>query len=142
MISSYVFPEQVLQAKEKFVYSSTIKGLSELYIRIELRQTLKNQELLRYKLDYPVFMLLYFAEWQIELLKSVTCGDQLYLDGTFKVCPENISQMVTLLIKKREWNCSIPTGFVLLQDHKSETYMVMLQYIIRMTPSLRKVDDM
>ncbi len=50
-------------------------------------------------------MMLYSAEWQIELLKSVTTEDQLFLDGTFKVYPENISQMVTLLIKKREWNC-------------------------------------
>jgi hypothetical protein len=139
-LSCYVFPEQVLQAKEKFVYSSVIQDLSELYIRSDLRQTLKGQEFLQYKLDYPVFMMLYSAEWQIELLKSVTTEDQLFLDGTFKVCPENISQMVTLLIKKREWNCSIPTAFVLLQDHKSETYMEMLQYIIRMAPSLRKVD--
>lgn len=74
--------------------------------------------------------------------KSVTAEDQLFIDGTFRVCPENITQMITLSIKKREWSCEIPTVFNLVQYQSTQTYLMIWTFILMLAPSIRKVSQL
>jgi hypothetical protein len=140
--SAFIYPEQVIQAKEKFVYTYQVEDLSEIYIRSDLRDTCKGNPFLRFFLSYPVFMIVYAADWQIDILKSATSEDLLFIDGTFRVCRQNVSQMVSLLMKKIEWQCVVPLVFVLLQDQNTEAYVEMWNYIHRLAPSLRKVENL
>jgi hypothetical protein len=105
--SAFIYPEQEIQAKEKFVYTSQVEDLSEIYIRSDLRDTCKGNAFLRFFFSCPVFMIVYAVDWQIDILKSAISEDQLFIDGKFRICPQNVSQMVSLSMKKREWQCAL-----------------------------------
>lgn len=141
-LQQYIFPEQVHEARHKFVHTASISDWNDLYSRKEFTHTSLGQAYLRTLHLYPEFLIQYAADWQIDLLKSVTQEDQLFVDGTFNVCPMNIEQMVTLLVKKKTWNHALPVVHALLQRRQESTYVHMWNHIIRLAPELQNVNNL
>ncbi len=66
-------------------------------------------------------------------------GDQLFIDSTFDVCPENVEQMLSVLVKKREWTKGVSVMYCFLQRKQESTYINLLQHMVRLAPSLTAV---
>jgi len=138
----FIFPSQVQEAKSKFVYTASIKDWEDLYVREELRQTHHHQEFLRTLHLYPEFIIQFAADWQIDILKTVTAKDQLFIDGTFDICPEGMQQMVTLLIKRQAWSFALPVVHSLLRRKTESAYVHMLNHIVRLAPEITSVENL
>jgi len=135
----YVITEEdVSQMKRKF-YSERIYCLQDIYSRSDVAQTKNGEQFVRWVQGFPHFLLVFASNYQLNLLKSVTMEDQLYVDGTFDICPEGCEQMVTLHIRKKEQPKSFPCLFAFMQNAKELDYWYLWWVIIYLVPELDNV---
>lgn len=134
--------EDVQDMKKKF-YSERITCLQDLYIRPDLAQTKSEDQFVRIVHGFPVFLIVYASNYQMNLLKSITHEDQIYVDGTFDFCPEGCEQMITIHIRKKGHEKAIPAMFIFLNKRDYETYLYMWSSISTLLiPELMKLDKL
>ncbi len=66
-----IFPSQVVQAKEKYLYMASITDWQDLFIRDELSKTKHGQQFTRTVHLYPEFLIQWSADWQIQQLNGI-----------------------------------------------------------------------
>jgi hypothetical protein len=126
----YIFPQQVKEAREKFIYTKDVKTFEEISMRDDLCQTRSGQRYVYIYMQLPVFIFMLSSDWQINLLRHINTKDQIFIDGTFKVCPLGVTQMVSILVKKTGWREALPVAHTLLKNKEETTYSEMLRFII------------
>lgn len=133
--------EDVQEMKNKF-YTERINCLQDFYIRPDLSQNSNGEQFVRWVHGFPYFLLIWSSNYQMNILKSVTKDDQMYIDGTFDICPEGCEQMVVLHIRKKGSNISVPIMFILLQRKDEMCYWWMWLVITQLVPELLTLDKM
>lgn len=98
--------------------------------------THENQPFLVSMEGFPHVRFIYINPAQMQLLENSTPEDELFVDGTFDICPPGYDQTVTLLFKKHKGLTSRPPTFALLQGKKQGTYISMWKKITELVPSL------
>ncbi|KAG2388305.1 hypothetical protein C9374_000469 [Naegleria lovaniensis] len=131
--------EDVKEMKKKF-YTERIECLQDLYIRQDLSCTKSQDQFVRWVQGFPHFLLIYGSNYQINILKEVTEEDQIYIDGTFDVCPKGCEQMITIHVRKKGKDAAVPVLFIFAQE-KSETFDTYLWMVIAnfLVPELLQV---
>ncbi|KAI5631084.1 FLYWCH zinc finger domain-containing protein [Phthorimaea operculella] len=74
-------------------------------------------------------ILVFGNEWSKEMLIS---GKVFFLDGTFNICPEPFTQLLTIhcdIGSTMEYTNIIPVLYALLPDKKTETYVILLRLL-------------
>ncbi len=133
---SYITPEQVNEAKKKWIYTSKVESWDEIRFRSELSTTATGNPFLRYLILAPKLCVIYCADWQLKLLDTSTSLDQLFIDGTFNVCPRGIQQLITISIKKHAHSGAIPLIWALMEGKEENDYFRMLREVMDLCPNL------
>ncbi|KAG2379031.1 hypothetical protein C9374_007669 [Naegleria lovaniensis] len=120
--------EDVKEMKKKF-YTERIECLQDLYTRQDLSCTKSQDQFVRWVQGFPHFLLIYGSNYQINILKEVTEEDQIYVDGTFDVCPKGCEQMITIHVRKKGMDAAVPVLFIFAQA-KSEIFYTYLWMVI------------
>ncbi|KAF0984365.1 hypothetical protein FDP41_007542 [Naegleria fowleri] len=106
-----------------------IECLQDLYTRQDLSCTKSQDQFVRWVQGFPHFLLIYGSNYQINILKEVTEEDQIYVDGTFDVCPKGCEQMITIHVRKKGMDAAVPVLFIFAQA-KSEIFYTYLWMVI------------
>jgi hypothetical protein len=136
--SMFIYPQQVKEAREKYVYTQDVKTFEDICNRNDLSLTRGGQQYVRVCMQLPVFIFMLSADWQLNMLRQLCERDQLFIDGTFKVCPLGVTQMVTLLVKKNGWSEALPIVHTLLKSKEERSYNEMFRFIILLATNNNK----
>lgn len=73
----------------------------------------------------------------MNLLKSLADSENIHFDGTFDVVKESgVSQLFTILIKRKNDTNGVPVAFALLQNKEQSTYDHLFAEIKKLAPGL------
>ena len=100
-----------------------------MYTRQDLSCTKSQDQFVRWVQGFPHFLFIYGSNYQINILKEVTEEDQIYVDGTFDVCPKGCEQMITIHVRKKGMDAAVPVLFIFAQA-KSEIFYTYLWMVI------------
>jgi len=92
------------------------------HVRAEYANTKDNQQLLRALVLRPSFLFLHASEYQLNLLRKYKVPDQLYVDGTFRIVPEGITQLVNIRMRQHKENSSKLVATALLKTKTTMDY--------------------
>jgi hypothetical protein len=130
--------EDVQKMKRKF-YGERITCLQDLFIRPDIAQKENGEQFVRWVQGYPFYILIFASNHQMNLLKSVTNLDQIYVDGTFDFAPQGFDQLLTVFVRKRNQSALNPVVFSLLQGKDKEIYWFFWWIITYLAPELREI---
>jgi hypothetical protein len=134
----FIYPQQVPEARELWVYTQDVKTFEQVCLRKDLSHNKRDQTYVRLYRCLPVFVFLLASDWQITILRQLSNMDQLFIDGTFSIYPQGVTQMVSVLVKRSNWLEAIPVVHVLLKQKDTDAYMEMLNCILMLATDGRK----
>ncbi|KAJ3449457.1 hypothetical protein M0812_05607 [Anaeramoeba flamelloides] len=117
-----------LEKKEKFIDSNLI--LNE-----ELSKTEKNTPFIRLDIkgDFPLILMA--TNQQLSLL---TNNNQIFVDGTYLVCPREYTSLYTIMTFDNETQMYIPCIWGLVTDETTPTVLTFLNYAKRLVERILK----
>jgi hypothetical protein len=133
-----ILREHIKKAKKQVLYTPQIENPFDLITRKDLSQTLRNQPFAKgVYCEQGLQMYLFMAPIGMLHLDSISEEDQLYVDGTFRVIPKNMSQIITIMLRKGRSQAAFPCAYVWMQEKNTVNYEFMWRHICEHAPHLK-----
>lgn len=82
---------------------------------------------------------MFCSDYQLNELRGSGEEDEFFIDGTFDLCCENITQVVTLMRRRKHQTTAKPMAFALLQEKTENVYIHLWNQFIMHAPILKKL---
>lgn len=102
-----------------------------------LHKTRDNLRFLLEVISYPGNLFVFLSDAMAQVLEGVDDNSQLYMDGTFDICPRYFGQLYIIVMKSN--TLTLPVCFALMTNRDEESYMRLWQIIVNKVPKLAKV---
>jgi hypothetical protein len=67
----FIFPEQVIEAKQKWIYTQEIKSFEDVCNRSDLRSNRRGETYVRVYRNLPIFIFQFCSDWQVNILRQL-----------------------------------------------------------------------